>query len=324
MLISVVVPCYDEELVLPLMHRRLIPVLESLDGLDFEIIYSDDGSRDATPHILRGLQAADSRVRVIRLSRNFGHQFAVSAGLDHAVGDVVVVIDADLQDPPEVIPEMVERWRAGCEVVYGVRSERAGETAFKRWSAKSFYRLVNRLSQIKIPPDAGDFRLLDRRVVDALLAMPERDRFLRGMVSWVGFHQEAVAYARSARSAGRSKYPLVKMLRFATDGVLSFSLAPLRLAVWIGFTAIAAALAGIVYALVIRLYTNDWVRGWASIFTAILFLGGVQLITLGIVGEYIGRIYAEVKRRPLYLVSERLGFGSSSVGAEPGRSAQRW
>lgn len=317
MLISVVVPCYDEEPVLPLMHRRLTPVLESLNGLDFEIIYSDDGSRDATPHILRGLQAADPHVRVIRLSRNFGHQFAVTAGLDHAAGDVVVVIDADLQDPPELIPEMVERWRAGCDVVYGVRTERAGETAFKRWSAKSFYRLVNRMSQIKIPPDAGDFRLLDRRVVDVLLSMPERDRFLRGMVSWVGFRQEAVAYPRSARSAGHSKYPLLKMLRFATDGVLSFSLAPLRLAVWIGFTAIAAAFAGIVYALVIRLYTNDWVRGWASIFTAMLFLGGVQLITLGIVGEYIGRIYAEVKRRPLYLVSEKLGFDNAGARAAP-------
>lgn len=318
MLISVVVPCYDEEPVLPLTHRRLTDVLEGLSEFDFEIIYADDGSRDATPHILRGLQAADYHVRVIRLSRNFGHQFAVSAGLDHAAGDVVVVIDADLQDPPEVIPEMVERWRSGCDVVYGVRTGRAGETAFKRWSARSFYRLVDRLSQIKIPRDAGDFRLLDRRVVDVLLAMPERDRFLRGMVSWAGFRQEPVTYARAARIAGHSKYPLIKMLRFATDGVLSFSLAPLRLAIWIGFTAIAAAFAGIVYALVIRLYTNDWVRGWASIFTAMLFLGGVQLITLGIVGEYIGRIYAEVKRRPLYLVSERLGFDHAKFEAAPG------
>jgi polyisoprenyl-phosphate glycosyltransferase len=308
MLISVVVPCYNEAEVLRETHGRLTSVLAGLGGAAFEIVYVDDGSQDATHGILRELHAADSRARVVTLSRNFGHQIAVSAGMEHAAGDAVVVIDADLQDPPEVIAEMVRLWRAGVEVVYGVRTDRAGETRFKLWTAKLFYRLMSRLSKVKIPLDAGDFRLLDRRVVSVLLSMPERDRYLRGMVSWAGFRQAGVMYAREARRAGRSKYPLLKMVQFAADGVVSFSFAPLRLAIWTGFAAIFVALAGIAYALVVRLYTRDWVRGWASIFTAVLFIGGVQLITLGIVGEYIGRIYAEVKRRPLYVVRERLGF----------------
>ncbi|HKP73549.1 MAG TPA: glycosyltransferase family 2 protein [Pyrinomonadaceae bacterium] len=307
-LISVVVPCYNEEAVLPETHARLVAVLEQLDAPGFEIVYVDDGSRDTTLGILRELQTADARVRVVGLSRNFGHQVAVSAGLEHAVGRAVVVIDADLQDPPEVILEMFALWREGYQVVYGVRTDRAGETRFKLWTARAFYRLHNRLSETKLPLDAGDFRLLDRRVIDALLSMPERDRFLRGMISWIGFKQAAVMFARQPRRAGTSKYPLLKMLKFAADGVISFSFTPLRLALWTGFLSLGVAFAGIVYALVIRLYTEDWVRGWASIFTAVLFLGGVQLITLGIVGEYIGRIYAEVKRRPLYVVQERLGF----------------
>ena len=309
MVLSIVVPCYNEEAVIGEFHRRVLAALEGVES-DLEIIYTDDGSRDQTATILRELQQKDDRVRVVSLSRNFGHQLAVTAGLEHARGDAVVIIDADLQDPPEVIREMIERWRDGYQVVYGLRVRRAGETTFKRWSAKLFYRLLNRLSEIEIPPDVGDFRLLDRQVVDVLLAMPERDRFLRGMISWVGFKQVAVIYDREPRRAGESKYPLVKMLGFALDSVISFSFAPLRLAIWVGFGAIAAAFAGIVYALIIRLYTTEWVRGWASIFTAILFLGGIQLITLGIVGEYVGRIYAEVKMRPLYVVRERLGFES--------------
>jgi len=309
MVLSIVVPCYNEEAVIGEFHRRVLAALEGVES-DLEIIYTDDGSRDQTATILRELQQKDDRVRVVSLSRNFGHQLAVTAGLEHARGDAVVIIDADLQDPPEVIGEMIERWRDGYQVVYGLRVRRAGETTFKRWSAKLFYRLLNRLSEIEIPPDVGDFRLLDRQVVDVLLAMPERDRFLRGMISWVGFKQVAVIYDREPRRAGESKYPLVKMLGFALDSVISFSFAPLRLAIWVGFGAIAAAFAGIVYALIIRLYTTEWVRGWASIFTAILFLGGIQLITLGIVGEYVGRIYAEVKMRPLYVVRERLGFES--------------
>ena len=311
MFLSIVVPCYNEDAVLRELHRRLLAVLEQIDCI-FEIIYTDDGSHDGTVRLLRELQEDDARVRLVSLSRNFGHQIAVTAGLEHTRGEAVVIIDADLQDPPEVIPEMIERWRDGYQVVYGLRAGRAGETKFKRWSAKLFYRLLNKLSEIEIPLDVGDFRLLDRRVVDVLLAMPERDRFLRGMISWIGFKQGAVIYDRAPRGAGQSKYPLIKMLRFAMDSVISFSFAPLRLASWIGFAAIGASFAGIVYALVIRLYTTEWVRGWASIFTAILFLGGVQLITLGIVGEYVGRIYAEVKMRPLFVVRERLGFASDA------------
>jgi dolichol-phosphate mannosyltransferase len=315
MLVSIVVPCYNEEAVLREFHRRLVSVLEDLEDT-FEIVYADDGSRDLTSVVLREIQAGTSQVRVVSLSRNFGHQIAVTAGLEHARGDAVVIIDADLQDPPEVIPEMIARWRDGYDVVYGLRSERAGETRFKLWTAKAFYRLINRVSEIEIPLDVGDFRLLDRKVLDALLSMPERDRFLRGMVSWIGFKQGAVIYDRAPRRAGESKYAFMKMLRFAVDSVISFSFAPLRLAIWLGFLALIASFGGIIYALVIRLYTNDWVRGWASIFTAMLFLGGVQLITLGIVGEYIGRIYAEVKRRPLYVVQERLGFDKGKTPTE--------
>jgi dolichol-phosphate mannosyltransferase len=307
-LISVVVPCFDEQEVLRETHRQLLAVLDSLRDAGFELLYVDDGSRDNTPDILREFQLEDKRVRVIRFSRNFGHQMALTAGLEHAMGDAVAVIDADLQDPPEVILEMVERWRDGYHVVYGLRAERAGETSFKLWTARIFYRLMGKLSKVNIPMDVGDFRLMDRRVVNVLLSMPERDRFLRGMVSWVGFKQIAVVYSRAARHAGDSKYSLLKMLRFAADGVVSFSFTPLRAAIWMGAFSIFLALAGIVYAIVIRLYTNDWVRGWASIFTAVLFVGGVQLVTLGIVGEYVGRIYAEVKRRPLYVVEEKLGF----------------
>lgn len=308
MLLSVVVPCYNEEAVLRETHVHLVAVLEQLEGLKFELVYIDDGSRDATLEILRELQAASERVRVVSMSRNFGHQLAATAGLEHAAGDVVVVTDADLQDPPEVIGEMVALWRAGYQVVYGVRAERHGETIFKRWTARVFYRLHNQLSDTKLPLDAGDFRLLDRRVVDVLLKMPERDRFLRGMISWIGFKQVAVMFVRAPRRAGVSKYPLFKMLRFAIDGVISFSFTPLRLALWMGFSSLGVAFTAIIYAIIIRLYTDNWVRGWASIFTAVLFLGGIQLITLGIVGEYVGRIYAEVKQRPLYVVQQRLGF----------------
>jgi Glycosyltransferases involved in cell wall biogenesis len=310
MLISVVVPCYNEEPVIRETHSRLVSVLEQLEPDEFEIIYVNDGSRDRTLPLLEELQAQDERVRVLSFSRNFGHQIAVTAGLDNAKGDAVVLIDADLQDPPAVILEMVERWRDGYHVVYGMRTDRPGETRFKLMTAKLFYRLLNRLSDVEIPLDVGDFRLMDRKVVEVLHAMPERDRYLRGMVSWVGFRQIAVMYRREPRFAGESKYPLFKMLKFATDGIISFSIVPLRLAVWAGVFAIGIALAGIIYALIVRLYFSEthWVRGWTSTFVAILFLGGVQLIFLGFIGEYIGRIYGEVKGRPLYILQERLGF----------------
>jgi dolichol-phosphate mannosyltransferase len=307
-LLSVIVPCFNEAEVLWETHGRLSDELSRLDDLDFEIIYVDDGSRDTTPDMLREIQAIDPHTRIIRFSRNFGHQTAVTAGLEHASGDAVVLIDADLQDPPEVIHEMVARWRDGYHVAYGVRKDREGETRFKLATAKAFYRLLNRMSETRIPLDTGDFRLMDRRVVDVLRAMPERDRFVRGMVAWAGFRQIAVPYSRAARFAGESKYPLFKMIRFALDGLTSFSRAPLRLATWMGFAVSGVALVAIIYALVMRLFTSDWVTGWTALFIAVLFIGGAQLISLGIIGEYIGRIYGESKRRPLYLVEDARGF----------------
>ena len=305
--LSVAVPCFNEEEVLRETNRQLTASLERMP-LRFEIIYVDDGSTDSTPDILRELAAHDERVRVIRFSRNFGHQMAITAGLEHAAGDAVVVIDADLQDPPEVIPEFVQKWMDGYDVAYGVRAERNGETALKVWTAKLFYRCIDRLSDTRIPLDTGDFRLMDRRVVDALLSMPERDRFVRGMVSWLGFSQVAVPYRRAARAVGESKYPLFKMLKFAADGIFSFSTVPLRLATWTGFIASGLAIFAILYSAYARVFGSGWVKGWTSTVIAILFFGGVQLVSLGLIGEYVGRIYGESKRRPLYIVREIVGF----------------
>ena len=307
-LLSVVVPCFNEEAVIREMHRHLVASLEKVPHLDFELVYVDDGSRDATLKHLRDLQRMDERVRVLALSRNFGHQIALTAGLQNAQGDAVVVIDADLQDPPEVILEMLDRWREGTDVAYGTRTHREGETAFKRWTASAFYRLINRIADIAIPNDAGDFRLMDRKVVDAILAMPERDRFVRGMVAWTGFRQVSVPYRRMARAAGEPKYPFRRSLRLAIDGFLSFSMVPLRLVTYVGFFTSGLALLGILYALALRIFTDIWVTGWTLLFIAIVFFGGVQLVLAGIMGEYLERIYHEVKRRPLYLVEERLGF----------------
>ena len=323
-LLSVIVPCKNEEAVLRETHRQLENVLQQLDT-DFEILYVDDGSTDSTFDVLREIQGIDNRVRVVQLSRNFGHQNASTAGLEHASGDAVVLIDADLQDPPEVIPLMVKLWRNGFDVAYGRRTERDGETPFKLWTAGAFYRILNRLSAVPIAANTGDFRLMDRKVVNALLRMPERDRFLRGMVSWLGFRQVAVPYRRAPRFAGNTKYPFFKMCRFALDGITSFSALPLKMASWLGFSASAVALALIVYAVGMHALTNKWVTGWTSLFIAVLFMGGAQLICLGIVGEYIGRIYAEIKQRPLYLVQELLGFAAEPKAVEiPSRQvAQR-
>jgi polyisoprenyl-phosphate glycosyltransferase len=318
MLLSVVVPCHNEEPVLDETHRRLTSVLAEIADGDFEVIYVDDGSRDGTARVLRRIHEGDPHVRLLRFSRNFGHQIAVTAGIEHARGDAVVLIDADLQDPPEVIGEMLAKWRSGFDVAYGVRTDREGESAFKRGTARMFYRVVNWFSDTTIPLDVGDFRLMDRRVVAALRAMPERARFVRGMVSWVGYRQAAVPYRRAARFAGTTKYPLFKMLGLAMDGLTSFSLVPLRLATWVGFAASALAMIGIVYALSVRLLTKEWVPGWATVFVASLFLGGIQLLALGIIGEYVGRAYVESKRRPLYLLEERLGFDETS-GLRPDR-----
>ena len=307
-LVSVVVPCFNEQEVLRGTDERLGATLEQM-RLRFEIIYVDDGSADSTPEILRELARQDERIRVVRFSRNFGHQMAITAGLQHASGDAVVVIDADLQDPPEVILEFVQRWMEGYDVAYGVRAERDGETAFKLWTAKIFYRCIDHLSDTRIPLDTGDFRLMDRRVVDALLAMPERDRFVRGMVSWLGFSQAAVPYRRAARTAGVTKFSFFKMLSFAMDGIFSFSIVPLRLATWTGFAASGVAILGILLAVIERIFgVPGLVKGWTSVMTAVLFIGGVQLICIGIIGEYVGRIYGESKRRPLYVLRERIGF----------------
>ena len=312
MLLSVIIPCYNEEDVLRATYERLSKVLHGMTDYDYELIFVNDGSADQTQVILTQLQLSDPHARVLLLSRNFGHQIAVTAGLEEAAGDAVVIIDADLQDPPEVIPEMVRLWREGNDVVYGIRLDREGESKFKLWTAKVFYRLINRLSETKMPLDAGDFRLIDRKVGGVINNMPERARFLRGMVSWAGFRQTSVTYDRAPRLAGDSKYPLKKMIHFAMDGIISFSLVPLKLAIWTGFLAIWIAVAGIIVAIIDRLLDKHLTRGWASLFVAVLFMAGVQLVSLGIIGEYLGRIYTEVKRRPLYVVQERLGFADHS------------
>jgi polyisoprenyl-phosphate glycosyltransferase len=300
--LAIVIPCFNEEGTLRETHRR---VTEAIAGVvrTYEIVYVDDGSRDGTPSLLRALQREDPHVRVVSLSRNFGHQ---CAGLAHAEGDAVVIMDADLQDPPEVVEDMLRRWEEGYEVVYGVRTDREGETRFKLLTATFFYRLMQWLSDTAIPLDTGDFRLLDRKVVDAVLAMPEKDRFLRGMVSWAGYRQIGVPYRRAARFAGSTKYPFTKMLRFAVDGILSFSIKPLRLSTLLGFASAGLALLVMIYAVTLRLFTHYWVAGWTALIVTVLFLGGAQLISLGIIGEYVGRLYGEAKRRPLYLVREHL------------------
>jgi len=310
--LSVVVPCMNEEAVLRETNRRLIAVLEQTTP-SFEIVYVDDGSKDSTPDLLRDLQTHDHRIRVIRFSRNFGHQIAITAGLEHSLGDAAVIIDADLQDPPEVIQQFFSKWLEGYDVAYGVRSRREGETTFKLWTAKIFYRLMSRLSETAIPLDTGDFRLMDRGVVDALLAMPERDRFVRGMVSWLGFSQVGVPYERAERFAGRTKFSIFKMLRFAMDGIVSFSVLPLRITTWVGFAASGVAMVEIALALINKIFTNGLVRGWTSTVIAVWFVGGVQLICLGIIGEYVGRIYGESKRRPLYVLREKMGFETTAT-----------
>jgi polyisoprenyl-phosphate glycosyltransferase len=317
-LLSVVVPCYNEEEVLHQTHARLIDVLSAID-MDFEIIYVNDGSRDRTLFLLKDLQANDSHVKVVSFARNFGHQLAVTAGIDEAAGDAVVLIDSDLQDPPEMIPHMVEKWREGNQVVYGVRTSRPGESHFKLVTAKLFYRMINVISDVPIPLDTGDFRLMDRCVVEVLKDMPERDRFVRGMVSWVGFKQFALPYSRAERAAGESKYPLRKMVLFALDGMISFSLVPLRLAIFMGFITAAFSVLGVLYALFIKLFLGTPVPGWTFIIISIFLLSGVTLVCLGIVGEYVGRIYRESKRRPLYIIGEKLGFSNMASLTHEGR-----
>lgn len=305
-LLSVVVPCYNEEEGLTTCHERLSNVLNDV-GECYEIVYVDDGSKDDTAALLTQLHCDDPQhVVLLRLSRNFGHQPAVTAGLSVARGDAVVIIDADLQDPPELIAEMVRIWRSGYQVVYGIRDSREGETGFKIATAKLFYRVINSLSEVQIPVDTGDFRLIDRCVVDALAQMPERARLLRGMASWIGFSQIGIHYHRSRRFAGETKYPLKHMLSLALDGIVSFSTVPLRLVTIIGLLSALGALIGIIFSLAVRLLTHAWVRGWAISFIGMLFMSGVQMLCIGILGEYIGRIYTETKQRPLFILREVL------------------
>lgn len=300
-LLSVVAPVYNEEDTLEAFYAR---VCDALSGLPFELVLVDDGSSDASPALLERLASTDPRVKVVSLSRNFGHQAALTAGLDHARGDAVAMIDADLQDPPELILTMLDHWRAGSDVVYAVREERQGETWFKLATARWFYRLFGRLTRLDLRPNSGDFRLVDRRALDALLAMRERSRFLRGMTVWLGFTQTGVPYTRDARHAGETKYTLAKMMRFSLDALSSFSHAPLQAATLLGFAFSIVAFLGIPIAIAAKI-ADLYVPGVVSVLIVVLLLGGIQLITVGIIGEYVGRIYEEVKGRPLYLVRGR-------------------
>lgn len=306
--LSVVVPCYNEEAVLNQLHLRLTSILETISGI-YEIIYISDGSTDRTNDLLEDMvnNSQKGLVKFIKLSRNFGHQIAVTAGIEHAQGDAVVLIDADLQDPPELIPSMMTKWQEGYQVVYCQRRRRDGESAFKLITSKWFYQILAYLSDVDIPVNTGDFRLMDRKVVNAIKNMPERDRFVRGMVAWVGFRQFALQYDREERFAGESKYPFWKMVRFATDGILSFSIKPLRLSTLLGLVSSFLSFIGIVYALIMW-FIGSPVLGWTLMFIAIMFFGGIQLISLGVIGEYIGRSYAESKGRPLYIIEDQKGF----------------
>jgi glycosyltransferase involved in cell wall biosynthesis len=312
-LLSVVAPMYEEEATVRPFAAR---VDAALRGIPYELVLVDDGSEDGTGAELAALAREDPRVKVVVLSRNFGHQAALTAGLEHAAGDAVVMMDGDLQDPPEVLPEMLAAWRAGADVVYAVRSERQGETAFKRASARWFYKAFRRLARIDLAVESGDFRLMGRQALDALLAMPERSRFLRGMTVWVGFTQTAVPFVREARHAGTTKFSLAKMLRFSFDAITSFSNRPLQWAMLLGFAFSGLAFLGIPLTVVAR-YTNQFVPGVSSTILVVLLLGGIQLITVGIIGEYVGRIYDEVKQRPLYVVRERVNVGEPERGERP-------
>jgi len=310
-IISVVVPVYNEEAVIYESYSRLNHVLQGLNE-PYELIFVNDGSRDATATIIRNICGEDANVRLIDFARNFGHQTAITAGMDYASGDAVIVIDADLQDPPEVIPEMIAKWREGFDVVYGQRAKRIGETLFKRFTSAAFYRVLQKLTDVDIPVDTGDFRLIDRKVCDALKKVKERNRYVRGIISWLGFRQTGVEFIREKRFAGETKYPLKKMLRFAFDAITSFSYKPLKLATYVGVTVSLGGFSYLLVVLYLKLFTTSTVTGWASMMAVNLFFNGVVLMMLGIIGEYIGRIYDEAKGRPLYVVREELNFARES------------
>ncbi|MBO5417560.1 MAG: glycosyltransferase family 2 protein [Clostridia bacterium] len=310
---SVVVPVFNEEEVINETYKRLTEVMQST-GESYEIIFVNDGSRDKTALLAREICKNDSNVKLIDFSRNFGHQTAITAGMDHACGDAVVVIDADLQDPPEVILDMLKKWREGYDIVYGQRIKREGETIFKKLTAKVFYRFLRSMTEVDIPVDTGDFRLIDRKVCDAMKTISERNRYVRGIVSWLGFKSAPVEFERKKRFAGTTKYPLKKMIKFATDAIMSFSYKPLKIATFFGSFVSVFSFIGLIVMIILKLCgIGEYVDGWTSLAVISLFLNGIVLMILGIIGEYIGRIYDEAKDRPLYVIREVVNFTEENV-----------
>ena len=303
MLLSVIIPIFNEEENIRLLHQRLCGVMQKIDS-PFELIFVNDDSKDNSMALIKLLANEHSNVKYVDFSRNFGHQIAVSAGIDVAKGDAVVIIDADLQDPPELIIEMHQKWKEGYEVVYAKRRARKGENFLKKFTAKMFYRILNKITSFNIPLDTGDFRIIDRKIVEVLKSMPEQQKFLRGQISWAGYKQTYVEYDRDSRNAGETGYTYKKMIRFALDGITSFSDAPLKLASLMGFIVSGVAFLMILYALYARFISRDYVPGWTSLMLAVLFIGGIQLICIGMIGEYISRIANNIKNRPLYIVRE--------------------
>ena len=307
--ISMVIPMYYEEEVANECYNKVSKILMSLENYDYEIIFINDGSKDRTLEILEEIAKKDEKVKIISFSRNFGHQAAVTAGLKEVSGDAIVIIDADLQDPPELIPDMLKLWEEGNEVIYGKRKTRKGESAFKLLTAKMFYKTLNALSDVEIPKDTGDFRLVDRKVVDVINSLPEHNKFLRGLFSWVGFKQKAYEYERQERFAGKTKYPLKKMLKLASDGIISFSNKPIKLVGALGIISIVISIILLVYAIISYIFKlNNLSAGWTSIMVAITFFAGVQLLSLWVISEYIGRIYDEAKGRPQYIIDKKINL----------------
>jgi polyisoprenyl-phosphate glycosyltransferase len=321
-LYSIVVPMYNEEEVITESYKRLKKVLDELTD-PYELVFVNDGSKDQTVSIIKSICEKDRNVKLIDFSRNFGHQVAITAGMDYSIGQAIVVIDGDLQDPPEVIPKMIEKWKEGYDVVYGKRTERKGDTFFKKFSAKMFYRFLKKMTDVDIPVDTGDFRLIDRKVCDALKQVNERNRYIRGLISWLGFRQTGVEFSRDKRFAGATKYPFKKMLKFAFDAITSFSYKPLKIASYIGLLLSFFSFFYLLVVLYEKLFTANTVPGWTSILAVNLFFNGIILLILGIIGEYIGRIYDEAKGRPLYVVRELRNFSQEQFSRDNATSIRK-
>lgn len=304
---SIIVPVFNEEIVIIETYKRLKQVMDSIKE-DYELVFINDGSKDSTCDLITNLHKKDPKVKLIDFSRNFGHQIAISAGMEYATGDAIIIIDADLQDPPEVIPEMIQKWKEGCDIVHGKRIKRKGETYFKKITAYLFYRILKSLTNFEVPTDTGDFRLISKNVCETIKQLGEKSRYMRGLISWVGYNQCFVEYVREERFAGETKYPLRKMIAFAMDAITSFSYKPLRVASYIGFTFSAISFLYFIYVIYLRLFTNKTIVGWTSLLAVNLFSFGILFIILGIIGEYVGRIYEEAKNRPLFIVKNRVGF----------------